>query len=105
MSALQQTEQEVLDEYSRLAGNLDKVGPAGVWQSRHRLTSNWRYQLADITTELSQLQPEILAQLRPLETRLGLVLTLFKASVWQYLSQEQAREEEEEMQQKQQQFR
>lgn len=41
------------------------------------------------------MQPEILERLRPLETRLGLVLTLFKASVWQYLSQEQAREEEE----------
>lgn len=51
-------------------------------------------KLTNITTALAQAQPEVLEQLRPLETRLGYVFTLFKSSVYAFLSQEQARAEE-----------
>jgi hypothetical protein len=45
--------------------------------------------LTDLTTALSQVQPEMLERLRPLEGRLGLVLTLFKAAVWSYVKNEE----------------
>ena len=40
-------------------------------------------------------QPALLERLRPLERRLGLVLTLFKASVWATFVARETREEEE----------
>ncbi|KAM0752562.1 hypothetical protein T439DRAFT_323199 [Meredithblackwellia eburnea MCA 4105] len=52
--------------------------------------------MAKLATKLSSTQPEILEQLRPLEMKMGLVLTLFQASVWSILVQ---REEEEEQEQ------
>ncbi|GAA5964381.1 hypothetical protein JCM3765_006396 [Sporobolomyces pararoseus] len=60
-------EQQVLDEYSLVARNLD--------------------EMAAVVQRLSAVQPQLLAELRPLERKLGLVFTLFKASVWSILRQ------------------
>jgi len=68
-------EAEVLGEYARLAKNIEK--------------------LTGLTNTLSTSQPEIFEQLRPLEKKLGLVLTLFKASVWATYVAQEAREEQE----------
>lgn len=46
--------------------------------------------------QLSLMPPDILAQFTPLERKMGLVLTLFKASVWAVLVQRRTRAEEEE---------
>ncbi|KAK9898179.1 hypothetical protein P389DRAFT_30193 [Cystobasidium minutum MCA 4210] len=61
-SNLTTLEAEVLGEYARLAKNLDK--------------------LTEVANTLAGMQPEIMAQLVPLERKLGLVVTLFRASVW-----------------------
>ncbi|GAA96044.1 uncharacterized protein L969DRAFT_90276 [Mixia osmundae IAM 14324] len=70
-------EAQVLNEYARMAANLDK--------------------LATLASSLASTQPALLNHLRPLERKLGLVLTLFKASVWATLQAEEARREEEEL--------
>lgn len=54
-------------------------------------------KMATLVGNLSTSQPEILERLRPVERKLGLVLTLFKASVWAHLVAKEAKEEEEEM--------
>ncbi|GAA5881714.1 hypothetical protein JCM5296_006250 [Sporobolomyces johnsonii] len=60
-------EAQVLDQYSLTARNLDDI--------------------ATVVQRLSAVQPALLAELRPLERKLGLILTLFKASVWSLLRQ------------------
>ncbi|GAA5884148.1 hypothetical protein JCM16303_005940 [Sporobolomyces ruberrimus] len=65
-------EQQVLDEYSSIARNLDEMSTA--------------------VQRLSAVQPHLLADLRPLERKLGLVFTLFKASVWSILRQREDQE-------------
>ncbi|GAA6001002.1 Dad3p [Rhodotorula paludigena] len=60
-------EQQVLHEYASTARSLDDI--------------------ATVVQRLSAAQPQILAELRPLERKLGLILTLFKASVWSLLRQ------------------
>jgi len=74
-SSIQPLEADVLAEYARLTKNLD--------------------ELAKLAGDLSLQPPEILERLRPLEQRLGLVLTLFKASVWATFVAQEAREEQE----------
>jgi DASH complex subunit DAD3 len=86
-------EKEVLAEYARLIGNIDKVRFRRGIALRKAET---RRQLADLAQELSLMQPALLEQLRPLERKLGLVFTLFKASVFASLRAQQAREEEAE---------
>lgn len=86
-------EKEVLAEYARLASNIDKVRPRALLPSN--LVESFA-QLADVAQELSLAQPALLEQLRPLERKLGLVFTLFKASVFASLRAQQAREEEDE---------
>jgi len=66
-------ESQVLHEYRLMASNLDVM--------------------AKLTTKLSAAQPAVLEQLRPLERKMGLVLTLYQASIWAVLVQ---REEEDE---------
>ncbi|GAA5840177.1 hypothetical protein JCM3766R1_004119 [Sporobolomyces carnicolor] len=60
-------EQEVLDEYALVSRNLD--------------------EMSAVVQRLSTVQPHLLNELRPLERKLGLVFTLFKASVWSILRQ------------------
>ncbi|KAA1074984.1 hypothetical protein PGT21_026297 [Puccinia graminis f. sp. tritici] len=66
-------EAEVLDEYGRMVELLDRMS-----NSAH---------------ELSSLPPYLLEGLLPLERKMGLVLTLFKASVWSVLVQKQRESE------------
>lgn len=51
-------------------------------------------QMSGTAHSLSLLPPEILAQFTPLERKMGLALTLFKASVWAVLVQRRHEEEE-----------
>ncbi|GAA5917393.1 hypothetical protein JCM6882_000843 [Rhodosporidiobolus microsporus] len=60
-------ERQVLGEYAATARNLDDITAT--------------------VQRLSSAQPQVLAELRPLERKLGLILTLFKASVWSLLRQ------------------
>ncbi|GAA5855890.1 hypothetical protein JCM9279_001159 [Rhodotorula babjevae] len=64
---IHQLELQVLQEYTATARNLDDI--------------------AAVLVRLSAAQPQILSELRPLERKLGLILTLFKASVWSVLRQ------------------
>ncbi|KDE04518.1 hypothetical protein MVLG_05084 [Microbotryum lychnidis-dioicae p1A1 Lamole] len=58
-------EDQVLKEYSNVSHNLD--------------------EMSTVLQRLSSMQPYILNQFRPLERKLGLVLTLFKGAVWALL--------------------
>ncbi|BGP15618.1 hypothetical protein JCM10213_004138 [Rhodosporidiobolus nylandii] len=69
-------EQQVLDEYALTAQHLDDVTAS--------------------TQHLAAVQPQLLAELRPLERKLGLILTLFKASVWSLLRQREEQQLNEE---------
>ncbi|GAA5904320.1 Dad3p [Sporobolomyces salmoneus] len=60
-------EQQVLDEYALISRNLD--------------------EMSAVVQRLSAVQPHLLAELRPLERKIGLVFTLLKASVWSILRQ------------------
>ncbi|BGP55129.1 hypothetical protein JCM8202_001948 [Rhodotorula sphaerocarpa] len=64
---IERLEAQVLDQYRLTARNLDEI--------------------ATVVQRVSAVQPQLLAELRPLERKLGLVLTLFKASVWSLLRQ------------------
>ncbi|KAH0545555.1 hypothetical protein FGG08_000386 [Glutinoglossum americanum] len=68
-------EQEILDEYARLLGNMNKLSTA-------------LNDLADSPTA------EVLDSLRTLERKMGLVFTLLKASVYSIVLQTQIRQEE-----------
>ncbi|PWN90050.1 hypothetical protein FA10DRAFT_301333 [Acaromyces ingoldii] len=90
---LNSTEQEVLGEYARLAGTIKRISALSAPLSS------------------SQMHQQLLTDLRVLERKMGLVLTLFKASVWALIQSQQdemeaqqAREEEEGQQQQQQQY-
>ncbi|GAA6020893.1 hypothetical protein JCM10207_003180 [Rhodosporidiobolus poonsookiae] len=65
--AIARLEGQVLAQYGTVAHNLDDVAAA--------------------IQRLSATQPQVLVELRPLERKLGLILTLFKASVWSLLRQ------------------
>ncbi|PSK59237.1 DASH complex subunit dad3 [Elsinoe australis] len=73
-------EQEVLDEYAHLAGNLDKLS----------------HILADLSTRPSA---EILDALRGLERKTATVFTLLKASVYSIVLQQEIFSEEQGMSQ------
>ncbi|PLW53905.1 hypothetical protein PCANC_03786 [Puccinia coronata f. sp. avenae] len=62
-------ESEVLDEYAQMAELLNRM--------------------SNTAQELSSLPAYLLEGLLPLERKMGLVLTLFKASVWSVLVQKQ----------------
>ncbi|KAJ8294884.1 DASH complex subunit DAD3 [Rhodotorula toruloides] len=90
---VERLQQQVLDEYKLTARNLDDVSRlalplAQLAQQRDRwLTLLALVQVAAIVQRLSSAQPHLLSELRPLEQKLGLILTLFKASVWSLLRQ------------------
>ncbi|GAA6055093.1 hypothetical protein JCM3770_001793 [Rhodotorula araucariae] len=69
---IQRLEHQVLQEYALTARNLDDI--------------------AAVVQRLAAAQPQILTELRPLERKLGLILTLFKASVWSLLRQREDQE-------------
>lgn len=87
-------EQEVLDEYAKLVGNLDDVCP------RHpphvpSEASLTRYQLSGILAELAANPSiEILDSLRGLERKTATVFTLLKASVYSIVLQQEIRDED-----------
>ncbi|KAL8279979.1 hypothetical protein RQP46_007560 [Phenoliferia psychrophenolica] len=66
---------EVLSEYARMASNLDTM--------------------SKLAQQLASAQPPILEQLRPLERKMGLVLTLYQASVWAILVQRQEQDDDD----------
>ncbi|TNY19594.1 hypothetical protein DMC30DRAFT_417727 [Rhodotorula diobovata] len=85
---IQRLEHQVLHEYSITARNLDAI--------------------AQVVQRLAAAQPQILSELRPLERKLGLILTLFKGaspplslspSVWSLLRQREDQQLYEEQQQ------
>lgn len=81
-------EQQVLDEYSSIARNLDEVSLsvssvsprlyASSSNATHSLRFSLAAQMSTAVQRLSAVQPHLLADLRPLERKLGLVFTLFK---------------------------
>ncbi|KDN49939.1 hypothetical protein K437DRAFT_267365 [Tilletiaria anomala UBC 951] len=75
---LSETEQQVLGEYARLAATIARI--------------------ASLSTTLSSSSTHhaLLTQLRVLERKMGLVLTLFKASVWSVVMTHQQHLEETE---------
>lgn len=77
--SLSPAEQELLGEYARLAGTVRRVAS---------LSS----QLASSSTHAS-----MLAELRVIERKMGLVLTLFKASVWAIVMQQEDAQEAQEL--------
>ncbi|CEH14245.1 dash complex subunit dad3 [Ceraceosorus bombacis] len=76
--ALSEQEAEVLGEYARLAETIKRITALS-----YPLSSNAKHA-------------DLLMQLRVLERKMGLVLTLFKASVWALVVEQQDRAEEEE---------
>jgi DASH complex subunit DAD3 len=92
-------EQEVLDEYERLAENMKKVGariPHSITATNPRrvsgpaLLTNLRQQLASILDSLAgRPSTEILDGLRELERKTSLVFTLLKASVYSIVLQQE----------------
>ncbi|KOS15008.1 dash complex subunit dad3 [Malassezia pachydermatis] len=76
--SLSASEQQVLGEYARLAATLRRV--------------------ANLSTQLSSsaLHTDVLNELRAIERKMGLVLTLFKASVWAIVMQQTDGEEDAE---------
>jgi DASH complex subunit DAD3 len=94
-------EAEVLDEYARMVELLDRVCPSLI-PTNHSTTgeklmlkimNDVPIQMSDSAHELSTLPPYLLEGLLPLERKMGLVLTLFKASVWSVLVQKQRESE------------
>jgi hypothetical protein len=74
-------EREVLAEYSRMASLLDKVKKKPSLLFPPSTPADFikrNKQVANTTQRLSLAQPIILENLRPLERKMGLVLTLFK---------------------------
>ncbi|KAI9633471.1 DASH complex subunit Dad3-domain-containing protein [Dioszegia hungarica] len=68
-------EQEVLWEYAKLSDKIKRIS-----------------NLAQLTA--ASPNESLLAELRSLEKKMGLVLTLYKASVWAVMMEQQAAEEE-----------
>ncbi|TKA41898.1 hypothetical protein B0A54_06579 [Friedmanniomyces endolithicus] len=75
-------EQEVLDAYARLAGNLDNVVPPPILFTRSPLSTI----LAELADNPSV---EILDALRGLERKTSTVFTLLKASVYSIVLQQE----------------
>ncbi|KAM0787471.1 hypothetical protein ACM66B_003547 [Microbotryomycetes sp. NB124-2] len=72
--AVAKLESQVLHEYAQLSSHLE--------------------QIATVMQSLSSAQPHLLNEVRPLERKLGLVLTLYKASVWSLIRK---REDEQDL--------
>lgn len=84
-------EQEVLDEYERLAENMKKVRKGNERQGRHVwLAHDSNKQLAATLDKLAAAPTtDILDGLRELERKTSLVFTLLKASVYSIVLQQQ----------------
>jgi hypothetical protein len=72
-------EQQVLDEYASIARNLDEVSFSFLATRSFNATNflSFSLQMTAAVQRLSAVQPHLLAELRPLERKFGLVLTLF----------------------------
>ncbi|KAK5635198.1 hypothetical protein RRF57_010910 [Xylaria bambusicola] len=85
-------EQEVLEEYERLAENMKKVLKRLIaWGSKFnsRLTISPKQLASVLDTMASQPTTEILDGLRELERKTSLVFTLLKASVYSIVLQQE----------------
>jgi hypothetical protein len=97
MNAVAVYEQQVLNEYSRVSSNLNQVSPAPLNHTRlvyldtHRSSTDCQPRscvhhaelgdsqlMRDWAESLASAQPATLEALRPMERKMGLVLTLFK---------------------------
>ncbi|CEQ40316.1 SPOSA6832_01925 [Sporobolomyces salmonicolor] len=78
--AIARLEAQVLGQYSLTARTLDDASPSLAPSPRRvpALTRRDSVQIATVVQRLSAVQPALLAELRPLERKLGLILTLFK---------------------------
>ncbi|KAI0181499.1 DASH complex, subunit Dad3 [Hypoxylon sp. FL1284] len=80
-------EQEVLEEYERLAENMKK---ASGWRFSISTCTDWVLRLAGVLdTMAGQPTTEILDGLRELERKTSLVFTLLKASVYSIVLQQE----------------
>lgn len=87
-------EQEVLDEYAKLVGNLDDVCPYQLLPSPCEASLTTQ-QLSGILAELAANPSiEILDSLRGLERKTATVFTLLKASVYSIVLQQEIRDED-----------
>ena len=83
-------EQDVLDEYERLAENMKKVNTARVFHASIRKEVLNLWQLASLLdTMAGKPTAEILDGLRQLERKTSLVFTLLKASVYSIVLQQE----------------
>ncbi|POR32325.1 Uncharacterized protein TPAR_07476 [Tolypocladium paradoxum] len=88
-------EQQVLDEYERLASNMKQVRPptppwrARARETRRRLTMGERKLAAALDGLASNPSTEILDGLRELERKTSLAFTLLKASVYSIVLQQE----------------
>jgi DASH complex subunit DAD3 len=86
-------EQEVLDEYTKLLGNLNNV--SALFFQDFECGAKQSIQLTSLISELAaNPSAEILDALRGLERKTSLVFTLLKASVYSIVLQQQIGEEE-----------
>jgi DASH complex subunit DAD3 len=88
-------EQEVLDEYAKLVGNLDNVHHLNFPMSPALDHTDTLLQLSGILAELAaNPSVEILDSLRGLERKTATVFTLLKASVYSIVLQQEIRDED-----------
>ncbi|KAH6918453.1 DASH complex subunit Dad3-domain-containing protein [Coprinopsis sp. MPI-PUGE-AT-0042] len=94
--SLSQLEAEVLWEYAKLAQHIRSVRLHSIsWKTYYPLLKP-RNDIAQLSQKTRSLNDEpdktMLARLRVLEKKMGLVLTLFKASVWGVINEQPAPE-------------
>jgi DASH complex subunit DAD3 len=88
-------EQEVLDEYAKLVGNLDNVHCFFLFANLSTDHTDTSLQLSGILAELAaNPSVEILDSLRGLERKTATVFTLLKASVYSIVLQQEIRDED-----------
>lgn len=77
-------EKQVLGEYARLAATMKRVRPLFFCLLLFLIFSTSNLQIDALSTSLasSDRHANLLQDIRILERKMGLVLTLFKASVW-----------------------
>lgn len=88
-------EQEVLDEYAKLVGNLDNVHHLNFPMNSAMDHTDTSLKLSGILAELAaNPSVEILDSLRGLERKTATVFTLLKASVYSIVLQQEIRDED-----------
>lgn len=101
---LSEKEQQVLGEYARLAATIKRVSMSIPLVTRVIILHPRFAKVSALSSNLSSSErhTSLLNDLRVLERKMGLVLTLFKASVWSLIQTHQDELEEEEQRRQQQ---